>query len=139
MTLAAETVYACEGYRLPTEAEWEYAARGGTSTTWYCGNDESCLAWVAWWQVDTVHPVATRTANTFDLYDMSGNVWDWVVLYEEGEVIDPSGPPTGSMHSLRDGSWADMPTALRSAFRGVGTTNERNEYFGFRLVRSVED
>jgi len=66
------------GGRLPSEAQWEYAARAGTTSTYGCGNEENCLDTVAWWKVDQAHEVATREPNAWGIYDMSGNAWEWV-------------------------------------------------------------
>ena len=128
------------GYRLCTEAEWEYAARAGTTTKWSCGNDSSCLDSVAWYSSnsgDTTHDVKTKTANAWGLYDMHGNVWEWVQdwydNYSSDAVTDPKGPSTGSDRVLRGGLFNDSATYVRSANRYHNSPHYRDDYIGFRL------
>jgi len=135
---------ACTGYRLPTEAEWEYAARAGQSTT-YSGSNE--LGEVAWYKDNSgnkTHPVAQKRANSWGLYDMSGNVlewvWDWYDegYYQSSSSIDPAGPNTGSRRVLRSSSLANGGSSARIAIRGSNTPFNRNFLLGFRLSRSVQ-
>ena len=146
VTLSNVTIdYSKNGYSLPTEAEWEYACRAGTTTTFYWGEatDSATVGLYAWYYLNsgnTTHPVATRHKNAFGLYDMSGNVWewcnDWYGSYTAGAVTDPSGPSSGSSRVLRGGSWGDGGVDyLRSAYRGVDYPEGRNYYLGFRCVR----
>ena len=105
----------CEavGGRFPTEAEWEYAARGGTTTKYYCGDDDSdCLNDIAWYFAnsdDETHPVGTRDPNDHGLYDMLGNVWEWTAdwygsdYYEISPAKNPQGPNSGSERVKRGG------------------------------------
>lgn len=145
----------CEGYRLPTEAEWEYAARAGTTDSTYAGfhsgeftcspNSYLSLSGIAWWcgnANQTTRPVGQKTPNTWGLYDMIGNVleWNWdiynVSAYGMGTNIDPMGPPSGSSRSLRGCSWPDTPMSCRSAYR-YGTGPEiRYNYVGIRPART---
>ena len=137
--------YACKGYRLPTEAEWEYAARAGTKTAYYNGDDVSKLDQIAWynegWNDGSTHSVGKKKANSWSLYDMSGNVWEWCWdwygsnYYKSSPMKDPKGPDSGSARVLHGGSWRYSASYLRSAFRKYIGPGSRN--FSFRLVRSV--
>ena len=108
-----------ERYRLPTEAEWEYAARAGTSGDRY-GN----LGAIAWYEDnsgDRTHPVGRKAPNAWGLYDMLGNVWEWVEDwygdYPGGAVTDPAGPVSGSKRVSRGGSWYDSARYCRASYR----------------------
>jgi len=136
----------CEaiGGRLPSEAEWEYAARAGTTTRYYCGDDAACLDAVAWYFSNPereTHPVSEKTANAFGLYDMLGNVYEWV-----GECwhADYTGAPsTGNVWSggdyiyrmLRGGSWLTDTRHLRASYRVRVAPNFWYFGYGFRCVR----
>ena len=114
-------------YRLPTEAEWEYAARAGTGTAYSFGDDARDLGRFAWYGEDfasgSTHPVGQKAANPWGLYDMHGNVWEWVQdwygerHYANSPALDPGGPQTGSKRVVRGGSWHQSATSWRSAFR----------------------
>ena len=124
-------------YRLPTEAEWEYAARAGTT-----GNYAGDLDAMAWYDTNSgskTHDVATKQANAWGLYDMHGNVWewcqDWYGSYPSGTVTDPTGAASGSYRVIRGGGWGgDDAADLRSANRFVKTPPERGSNLGFRVV-----
>jgi formylglycine-generating enzyme required for sulfatase activity len=125
-------------YRLPTEAEWEYAARGGTIGP-YAGDVEA----MAWYEVNsgsTTHPVAKKKANAWGLYDMHGNVWEWTADwrgdYSSGAVTDPTGPSTGSYRVSRGGSWGSRAPVCRSADRFYDSPVNRYGILGFRLLRT---
>ncbi len=135
-------------YRLPTEAEWEYAARAGTQTAYSFGNDSSQLTEYAWYGENFIsggsHMVGTKKPNPWGLYDVHGNVWEWVQdwysdHYEtSNEVIDPVGPATGENRVVRGGSWHVTATSWRSAFRKPYASDYRGISIGFRVVRDVD-
>ena len=125
-------------YRLPTEAEWEYAARAGTTGARYGELDE--VAWYSDNSGHSTHPVGQKRANAWGLHDMLGNVWewtgDWYGWYLSGSVTDPHGPSTGSSRVARGGSWYDDAGYVRSAYRFSYSPGNRYNAFGFRLVRT---
>ena len=132
----------CTGYRLPTEAEWEYAANPASGPrTVYAGSDT--VDGVAWYNINsgsTTHAVKTKTANGRGLYDQSGNVWEWVWdyygAYPAGSSIDPIGPTTGANRVFRGGAWLNAAANARVAERSYNTPTTRYDYLGFRIVRS---
>jgi formylglycine-generating enzyme required for sulfatase activity len=147
-----ETPYDCPGYRLPTEAEWEYAARAGTTTGTYNGNPDvgpdtcgpsAVLDPIAWWcgNAETPHPVGELDPNEWGPYDMLGNVWerneDWFEDYV-GDANDPWGPEAGSNRVIRGGSWWHGANFARAAFRMSLAPGIRDEGVGFRPARSLE-
>ena len=136
-------------YRLPTEAEWEYACRGGKSTLYSFGSNSSLLKNFAWfdenaWNIDEkfAHVAGTKQSNPFGLYDMHGNVWEWCSdgydkeYYSASPVSDPAGPSTGSDRVNRGGSWFNTAGYCRSALRSGGDPSSRYDSLGFRLVLS---
>ena len=135
-------------YRLPTEAEWEYACRAGTTTRWSFGDDESQLGDYAWydnnaWDVGERygHSVGTKRPNPWGLYDMHGNVWEWVQdwylrsYYSSSESVDPSGPSSGLDRVVRGGDFSLNAQGVRSAHRYYDSPSNRGIYVGFRLLR----
>jgi len=128
-------------FRLPTEAQWEYAARSCGKKEIYAGSDY--IDDVAWYDANSensTHPVGKLKPNGLGLYDMSGNVWewceDWFGGYSKGHVTDPTGPSTGSSRVRRGGSWFNLARYCRSAGRGIGTPGDRPYTLGLRLALS---
>jgi formylglycine-generating enzyme required for sulfatase activity len=135
-------------YRLPTEAEWEYAARGGTSTKYWWGNNigknrANCRGCGSRWDGKSTAPVGSFAPNPFGLYDTAGNVWEWCADSWHGSY---KGAPTDgrvwsggdeSYRVLRGGSWFNIPRSARTADRVRYTSDERNDFYGFRVVSSV--
>jgi formylglycine-generating enzyme required for sulfatase activity len=135
-------------YSLPTESQWEYAARGGTVTAFYNGDitNTGCspldpnldkIGWYCGNANSTTHPVAGKVANNWGLYDMSGNVWEWCEDvyddYPDGPVTDPPGGTTGSNRVIRGGSWDDFARYARSAGRSSGSPDVSGSDLGFRV------
>ncbi len=130
-------------YRLPTEAEWEYAARAGTSTIFSFGNDPKNLGDYAWYRANSEHrshPVGQKKPNAWGLHDMLGNVWEWVQdwngKYPAGPVTDPTGETTGTYHMRRGCAWNNEPNVCRVANR-YSVVGFRDDFLGFRLVRTL--
>jgi formylglycine-generating enzyme required for sulfatase activity len=140
-------------YRLPTEAEWEYTARSGSTTAFAngdisvtdCNYDDSLdtMAWYCYNSESTTHPVAQKDSNLWGLYDMHGNVWEWVQdrygTYLSSPLIDPSGPDSGSYRVNRGCCWADDADFCRSAARWYWEPDVPFPYTGLRLVREAEN
>ncbi len=129
--------------RLPTEAEWEYAARAGTMTEYYWGDEfDSNYCWDSDNSDSITHPVGEKRPNAWGLYDMSGNVWEWCEdWFEEGYYAispskDPKGPPDGASRVLRGGSRYGV-NDVRSAYRAWGSPESRGDDLGFRVVLSA--
>ncbi|MBI5326287.1 MAG: SUMF1/EgtB/PvdO family nonheme iron enzyme [Ignavibacteriae bacterium] len=131
------------GWRLPTEAEWEYACKARTTTDYYSGTTESQLAAAAWYDGNSngvTHPVGQKNPNAFGLYDMLGNVWepcwDWLENYSGGSATDPKGPSSGTIKVGRGGSWHNSAIRCRSSMRGwEDSPSIQSSTDGIRLVR----
>jgi formylglycine-generating enzyme required for sulfatase activity len=134
-------------YRLPTESEWEYACRGGTTTAYSYGPDSGLLKDYAWFGATALdigegyaHEVGMKKANPFGLHDMHGNVWewcsDWKADYSAAAVTDPMGPSAGSYRVDRGGSWRSTAGLCRSAYRSGDDPSFRYGSLGFRLALS---
>ena len=130
-------------FTLPTDAQWEYAARGGNKSKGYKYSGSNDVDDVAWYDENSgkeTHAVRQKRANELGLYDMSGNVWEWCLDwyryagYDAKEVKDPQGPQSGSHRVLRGGGWYNYARRCRSAVRGSSSPDDRSMYFGFRLA-----
>ena len=136
--------YTGRNFRLPTEAEWEFAARGGNYSRHYKYSGSNYISDVAWYgdnSGDRTHPVGTKQANELGLYDMSGNVWewcsDWYGSYSSYSQTDPIGPNNGSNRMDRGGCWGNFAKRCRPAYRSYGTPGYRDHGRGLRLVLSL--
>ncbi|MGL4942045.1 MAG: SUMF1/EgtB/PvdO family nonheme iron enzyme [Thermoguttaceae bacterium] len=138
------------GYRLPTEAEWEYACRAGSITPWYCGNQISEIGQFAWYYDNaqqTTHPVGLKKPNAWGLYDMHGNVMEWCFdfcddnYYQslDEETTDPTGPNEGTVRIIRGGSWQFGVESTRCAYRNSLHPTQSSTMIGFRVVREFTD
>ena len=133
-------VEGCTGYRLPTEAEWEYAARAETTTSWSFGDDPAVAKEYGWYLDNAegkVHTVGGLKANAWGLYDIHGNVWEWVWDAYDSYKSDNVVNSVGTKRALRGGSFNDTPRNLRSASRNWGAPGYQGRYGGFRCVRGV--
>ncbi|MCZ7583112.1 MAG: formylglycine-generating enzyme family protein [Deltaproteobacteria bacterium] len=149
----------CDGFRLPTEAEWEYAARGGTTTAYYGGDvtDWNCaednltdIAWYCGTSEFDINKVGTKDANAYGLHDMLGSVWEWTwdgiddetdvpYQFDEEPVLDPTGPGGTVAHMYRGGSMFASAADCRAAYRRVGVADRLDEDNGLRVVRTSFD
>ncbi|MEO5376198.1 MAG: SUMF1/EgtB/PvdO family nonheme iron enzyme [Magnetococcus sp. DMHC-6] len=132
-----------QGYRLPSEAEWEYACRGGSQEQSYCGGENYAdLAWFKENSDSSSHPVGEKKPNNFGLYDMTGNVWEWVAdrydptYYQQAPEKNPPGASMGSTHVFRGGAWLSTPDQLRATARHHLSPDRGYGLLGFRLRRN---
>lgn len=153
ITSANVVVLGGTGYRLPTEAEWEYACRAGTTTSYNSGDTVSLLDRAGWFGGQDAagnsrrqtHRVGLKVANDLGLSDLHGNVAEWchdwydADAYSNAPAADPTGPRTGSDRVLRGGSWNDDALTCRSAARRFANPSTRSPAIGFRVVRSIAD
>ena len=130
-------------FRLPTEAEWEFAARGGIQSKSFTYSGSNTIDDVAWYTSNSdskTHEVATKTPNELGIYDMSGNVWEWCQdwygsdYYSSSVVNNPTGPSSGSYRVYRGGRWGNSATNCRVANRNYNTPTITGDYLGFRLA-----
>ena len=136
-----EIVADSNGYRLPTEAEWEYGCRSGTTAFYSSGNQEALLRKYGNflpWSEQRITQCGDKLPNGYGLFDMHGNVWewchDWYGDYGWQAVVDPTGAKTGSYRVFRGGSWGDGASFCRSAGRSRSTPGDRYYYLGFRVA-----
>ena len=146
-----ECNFDANGYRLPTEAEWEYACRAGTKTAYSFGDSPSQLKDYAWFKDNSgskPHPVAQKKPNLWGLYDMHGNVWEWcndfykVDYYQESPQENPKGPKTGETKVVRGGAWKFSADSCRSGYRynedpGYVDACFGYDIYGFRCVKNA--
>jgi formylglycine-generating enzyme required for sulfatase activity len=132
-------------FRLPTEAEWEYACRAGTETVYYFGDDDAQLPEHAWFARNAggkTHPVGQKKPNAWGLYDMYGNQWewcqDWLGPYAAEAQTDPKGPDKGTLRVIRGGCWTAGEINCRSATRSQGAPDFRSVTQGMRCVRNAK-
>ena len=143
-----ENAWTCDlsknGFRLPTEAEWEYANRAGSTTMYWPGDSPDDLARAGWYQAVSgakTHPVGTKEPNGFGLYDMHGNVWEWCNdwwmenYYEISPTDNPRGPGYGFARVVRGGRFYSSARHSRSAIRGAGSPDSKGSANGFRIAR----
>jgi formylglycine-generating enzyme required for sulfatase activity len=145
----AVTITGGNGYRLPTEAEWEYACRAGSTTKWSCGDDVQQLELYAWYRGNSgnhSHTVGEKAPNAYGLYDMHGHMWEWCWdlhgedYYRQSPVDDPQGPGSGSLRVERGGDgWNNDPPHLRSAYRNHQVPSLKFRDLGFRVARTSNE
>jgi len=148
-----ECDFEADGYRLPTEAEWEYAARAGTTGKYFFGNDPKKLKHFAWFKENSggrTHPVGKKLPNPWGLYDMYGNVWEWCNdfykkdYYEESPERDPKGPKSGKERVVRGGCWNSTAEECSSSYRHKADPTYgdvcigKYDIYGFRCVRRAD-
>ena len=135
-------------YALPTEAQWEYACRAGTTTAWHCGESETTLEEYAWFMLNAggkTHPAGQLKPNGWSLYDMHGNVWEWCAdsfswdYYAQSPPNDPSSPTSSSNRVRRGGNWGYPARSCRSADRSYSSPDDRHGILGFRLASVLVD
>jgi formylglycine-generating enzyme required for sulfatase activity len=128
------------GYRLPTEAEWEFACRAGTTTAYSYGDRLTISDANSGGSAGSIKAVGNYKPNSFGLYDMHGNVWewceDWYADYPAGAVTDPKGAATGKVRVLRGGSFNVVESINRSSYRGYYSPTRRTDGIGFRLAKT---
>ena len=133
-------------YRLPTEAEWEYAAKGGPNLQDYAYSGDNELDKVAWYRDncrEKMHMVGQRKPNSLGIYDTTGNAMEWCLdwydpaYYAKSPADNPTGPNAGTLRVLRGGSWMAFPARCENSNRNSGAPTRRNEIHGFRILREI--
>lgn len=139
--------FEANGFRLPTEAEWEFAAKGGSKSKGYKysgGNDLDVVSWNKSNSKGQPHTVGTKMPNELGVYDMTGNVWEWCWdwynkdYYKTETNNNPKGPEMGEKKTVRGGSWDSQPNYCRPANRISTYPNKTHEFYGFRTVRTIK-
>ena len=132
---------------LPTEAQWEYACRAGTTTMWHCGDSEAALQEHAWFAANSAgktRPVGGLKPNAWGLHDMHGNVQEWCAdrygtdYYRQAALSDPTGPKTGKFYAFRGGDFSGSAGLCRSASRSGGSVGFRSGVRGLRLATTID-
>ena len=132
---------------LPTEAEWEYATRSGSRTAYGFGDSSHPLNQYAWYGENAEgqpHPVGQLKSNNWGLYDLHGNVWEWLqdwygaTYYQDSPHRNPQGPSSGSHRVVRGGSWSSGASSRQAASRGHWPPDFRSDYVGFRLLQAAQ-
>ena len=129
-------------FGLPTEAQWEYSCRAGTTTKWSFGKTDDKAGEYAWFRDNSqnkTHPAGGKKPNMWGLYDMHGNLGEWcsdfyINPYSHKDLIDPKGPETGDSRVIRGGAWGDSPDNIRSAYRNCNGPDGANDGIGFRCI-----
>jgi formylglycine-generating enzyme required for sulfatase activity len=133
-------------YRLPTEAEWEYACRTGTATRYSFGDREKLVDQYVWYAANSgnrTHPVGEKNPNAFGFYDMHGNVWEWcwdghdADYYKQSPTSDPRGSGETAYRVIRGGGWRNVSRGVRSAYRRRSAPENRGDSLGFRVARNL--
>ena len=139
---AVEANWDASGFRLPTEAQWEFSARAGTTTQWSFGDTDADIDYYAWTNRNAggmTREVGLLRPNAWGLYDMHGNMWEWIWdrwgTHPSAAQTDPTGAAAGDFRVIRGGSWNNTPAGARSANRNIGNPDLRFETIGFRVVR----
>jgi formylglycine-generating enzyme required for sulfatase activity len=131
-------------FRLPTEAEWEYAAKGGNKSNYYQYSGGNSISLVSWYGLNSgnrTHPVGKKNANELGIFDMSGNVMEWCedwydpAYYKKSPYENPTGPNSGKLKVIRGGSWVFREHYSSTTYRSCMTPDYRSNFFGFRLVK----
>ena len=133
-------------FSLPTEAQWEFACRAGTTTQWNFGENENIAVDYAWINENsnkTTHPVGSKEPNAWGIYDMYGNIQEWCAdwytnKYKIDDYTDPIGPSYGDSRVVRGGGWGESPIDIRSSYRNCNGSDGKSDGIGFRCVMLVE-